>query len=328
LTGKSNFDISEWMLLQKLTWLQDTRSTIAMLCKTAVARKVLIYAWRKGIKLSSARIFKIDAKNYFDASVDACLLIMQLGESISSWDCAVFNSLTDKLPAMTLGYQDKIMLSDIATYQALHHLAGEDKFYTWRSGIKHDCAKVMELVREGDKLINGNGVVVSVENDFIYPLLKSSDIGNNRIDGRQRYVLVTQKYIGEETGKIKTIAPRTWNYLQENRPALIRRGSSIYKNRPDFSIFGVGDYTFSSWKVAISGFYKRLNFAVVPPIDGRPVVFDDTVYFLSCSSQEEAHFISNLINSAMARDFVNSMIFWEDKRPITIDILNRLNVQP
>src|SRR5262245_32832012 len=132
LTGKSNFDISEWMLLQKLIWLQDTRSTIAMLCKTAVARKVLIYAWQKGIKISSARIFKIDAKSYFDASVDACLLVIQLGEIISSWNCTVFNNLTDKLPTMALGYQDNIMLSDIATYQALRHLAGEDKFYTWR----------------------------------------------------------------------------------------------------------------------------------------------------------------------------------------------------
>jgi hypothetical protein len=327
LMGKSNFDISEWMLLQKLTWLQDKNSAIAILCKTTVARKVLIHAWRKGIKVSSAQIFKVDAKNYFDASVDACLLVMQFGEGNASWNCAVFNNLKDKSPTKILGYQDNIILSDTAAYQALRHLSGEDKFYTWRSGIKHDCSKVMELSREGDHLINGYGRVVTVEDDFIYPLLKSSDIGNNRINGRQKYLLVTQKYIGEDTSKIKITAPKIWEYLQENKRAFARRGSSIYQNRPDFSIFGVGDYTFSPWKVAISGFYKRLNFVIVPPVKEKPVVFDDTVYFLSCSSQEEAYFISKLLNSDVAKDFLNAMIFWEDKRPITIEVLKRLNLQ-
>jgi hypothetical protein len=328
LTGKSNFDISEWMLLQKLKWLQDKDGIIAVLCKAAVARKVLVYAWKKSIKISSARIYKIDAKTYFDASVDACLLVMQFtSKGISSSSCSVFNSLADESPTMTLGYQDNLMLSDAISYQNLRHLAGEDKFYTWRSGIKHDCSKVMELIREGDYFVNGNGLAVSLEEDFVYPLLKSSDVGNNRINSRQKYMLVTQKYVGEETSKIKTIAPKTWNYLQGNREALAKRSSSIYKNRPDFSIFGVGDYTFSPWKVAISGFYKRLNFVVIPPMEGKPVVFDDTVYFLSCSSKLETHFIGNLLNSSVARDFLDSMIFWEDKRPITIEILKRLSLQ-
>lgn len=327
LTGKSNFDISEWMLLQNLGWLQDKEGVIAMLCKTAVARKVLVYAWQKGFELISAKIYRIDAKKYFNASVDACLLVVQFNINKSSQTCDVFDSLTATSPTMILGYQDNLVLSDIAAYQRLNYLSGEDTFYTWRSGIKHDCARVIELVQEGDYFVNGNGFIISLEDDFLYPLLKSSDIGNNRLNGRPKYMLVTQKYIGEDTSKIKMIAPKTWNYLQDNRDALAQRGSSIYKNRPDFSVFGVGDYTFAPWKVAISGFYKRLNFIVVPPIRGKPVVFDDTVYFLSCSSQQEADYISGLLNSNLAKDYLNSMIFWEDKRPVTIEILKRLNLQ-
>ena len=44
LTGKSNFDISEWMLSHLLQCLSGREAVLAMLCKTSVARKVLNYA--------------------------------------------------------------------------------------------------------------------------------------------------------------------------------------------------------------------------------------------------------------------------------------------
>jgi len=56
------------------------------------------------------------------------------------------------------------------------------------------------------------------------------------------------------------------------------------------------------------------------------VVFDDTVYFLPCHSEGEAAFLSDLLNSAAARDFYGSMVFWADKRPITVDLLRRLSL--
>ncbi len=51
ITGKSNFDISEWMLLRYLDWLEGDEGTIAVLCKTAVARKILGYIWKKKLPL-------------------------------------------------------------------------------------------------------------------------------------------------------------------------------------------------------------------------------------------------------------------------------------
>lgn len=327
LTGKSNFDISEWILLQNLAWLDGKNGAIAMLCKTAVARKILAQAWQKNLSIESASMFKIDAKSHFGAAVDACLLVMELGRSATTWTCSVFESVTSKQAVTELGFQDSIILSNMETYQNLRHLRSEDTFYTWRSGVKHDSSKLMELVREGNYFVNGHGDTLSLEDEFVYPLLKSSDIGNGRTVGRKKYMLVTQKYIGEDTNKIKTVAPKTWDYLQSNKESFAKRGSSIYRNRPDFSVFGVGDYTFSPWKVAISGFYKRLNFVLVPPIENKPVVFDDTVYFLPCSSDEEARFMLNLLESDAAKSFLDSMIFWEDKRPITVDVLKRLNLQ-
>ncbi|MEO8498487.1 MAG: N-6 DNA methylase, partial [Planctomycetota bacterium] len=75
LTGKSNFDISEWMLLHLLQWLSGRDATLAMLCKTAVARKVLRHGWKHELQIQRAEIRKIDANAEFGAAVDACLLV-------------------------------------------------------------------------------------------------------------------------------------------------------------------------------------------------------------------------------------------------------------
>ena len=53
---------------------------------------------------------------------------------------------------------------------------------------------------------------------------------------------------------------------------------------------------------------------------------DDTVYFLSCSAKDEAYFLADILNSEASLDFFDSMIFWSDKRPITIDLLKRLHI--
>jgi len=42
----------------------------------------------------------------------------------------------------------------------------------------------------------------------------------------------------------------------------------IYCGKPRFFIFGVGDYTFTPWKVAVSSFYKIPHFIKVGPMDG------------------------------------------------------------
>jgi len=116
-------------------------------------------------------------------------------------------------------------------------------------------------------------------------------------------------------------------YLIEHRGYLENRKSSIYKNKPDFSIFGVGDYTFKRWKIAISGLYKKLQFVLIGPLDGKSVVFDDTVNFLSFDTEEEALSVYQVLTSKPATEFLESMVFWDEKRPITTQLLRRLSIR-
>jgi hypothetical protein len=101
----------------------------------------------------------------------------------------------------------------------------------------------------------------------------------------------------------------------------------IYEKRPRFSVFGIGEYTFAPWKVAVSGFYKSCRFEVVGSCGRKPVVLDDTCYFIPCASETEASFICGLLNSDLARRFVRSLVFYDAKRPITIDVLNRIDLK-
>jgi hypothetical protein len=105
------------------------------------------------------------------------------------------------------------------------------------------------------------------------------------------------------------------------------RKSRIYRHRPRFSIFGVGDYTFAPWKIAICGLYKTLQFRLVGEIEDKPALFDDTIYFLSFAEEAEARKIYELLLSPPANKFLASLIFWDEKRPIKAGILNQLDLR-
>lgn len=92
-------------------------------------------------------------------------------------------------------------------------------------------------------------------------------------------------------------------------------------------MFGVGAYTFAPWKVAISGFYKTLSFMKVGPVHDKPVVMDDTIYFLPCQSEEEADFIMALVRSRPFAELLGAMVFSDEKRPITAELLKRVSLE-
>jgi len=324
ITGKSNFDLSEFILLQLINLLEKRQGAIAFLCKYTVARKVMQQVRKKTSHYFSFHIYLIDAKKYFSANVEACLFVVTTEANNS--DCAVYESLDAIQAHQFIGEREGILVSHLYLYEKWQHLQGQDPQYSWRSGIKHDCAKIMELEPFNQGYKNGWGEFIECETDYLYPLLKSSDIANHKINTYRKMILVTQKFVGEETSKIKSIAPKTWDYLVKYRDYFAQRKSSIYQNKPEFSIFGVGDYSFKPYKIAISGLYKTLTFNFIKPLDGKTVLFDDTVNFLSFDSKEEALLIYQLLTSEPAIEFFNAMIFWDEKRPITTQLLKRLSL--
>ena len=324
MTGKSNFDISEWMSIKNLEWLQNYEGYLMVICKTSIARKLVKYAFKNNKKIYNAKIFKIDSKKYFNVNVQACVLYFDTLDK-SPQKFQIYNDLTSIKSDYSIEYFKGNLIKSNSNKKLLNYLYSVDNVYKWRSGIKHDCSKIMELKKIKSNFYNGYGKKVKIEEKYIYPLIKSSNLMNEKKENNN-FLIVTQKKIGQSTNKIKEESPKLWEYLNKNIEDFNKRKSVIYKNQPSFSIFGVGDYSFAPWKIAISGLSKKLDFKLIGTQSKKPFMLDDTTNFLYFNSKNEAKIILKILLSKKVQNFLKSFIFWDEKRPITISILQKLNI--
>jgi hypothetical protein len=312
------------MILRLLEVLQSRTATLAVLCKSAVARRVIEFAAARSWSVGAGGLFKVDAMQHFGAAVDAVLFVCHTGGQ-GSREWPLFPSIDAERPSGEMIVSEGCLVQSTAALARTAHLAGRCE-PEWRSGIKHDCSKIMELLYGDDGCTNGFGERVDIEPELVFPLLKSSDVANG-VTEPPRAVIVPQRALGEDTSSLRARAPQAWSYLSRHRERLAARKSSIYRGQPEFAIFGVGPYSFAPWKVAVSGLYKRCSFLLVPPQGGRPVLFDDTCYFLPYDTEEEARTALLALRSPLARDFLGARIFWDAKRPINKATLQQLNLE-
>jgi len=184
----------------------------------------------------------------------------------------------------------------------------------------------MELERQGDWFVNKKGNKVKLEDDIIYPILKSSDLKSEVISQTRKYTIVTQKKVGQSTDFIQHSFPFTYDYLYRNKVFFDNRKSSIYRSKPAFSIFGVGEYSFKPYKIAISGLYKTANFSLILPQNNKPILVDDTCYMLGFDNLNFAVYTYILLNSERNKNFLQAIIFRDSKRMFTKDVLKRIDL--
>jgi SAM-dependent methyltransferase len=324
-TGRSNFDLAEAVWVKLLSELDEPGTTIALLCKTATARNVLRWGVRASRPIASASIHRIDARQWFGAAVDACLFVVRIGQGTTSSTAEVYADLASDIPESVVGVVDGMLVADLEAFGSCSHAFGRCT-RTWRQGVKHDAAGVMELVADRGGWRNGRGEIVDVEPDRLFPLLKGADLASDSGDRPTRGVLVTQHRLGEDTRTLSDRAPRLWSYLGLHAGAMSARKSKIYSDRPPYAMFGIGDYTFAPHKVAVSGLHKSPVFRAIGPVDGRPVLLDDTCYFLPCETAIEAADLATRLNGPIARTLIGSLTFRDAKRPITKALLQRIDI--
>ncbi len=333
ITGKSNFDISESITLLCIDILQSIMKKandgfyLSLLLKDSVIKNLVYDLPKSNNNLKWMKTYPIDAKFYFNANTSASLFICAIGmKDVTSAYCTSYKSLQKHTkPERQFGWYKNKFVYNVTLYQKSKQYDGKCPFQ-WRQGIKHDCSRVMVLKTEKGMLKNALGENPDIEKTLIYPLVKGSMLKQSIISKTDLNVIVTQKKIGQDTSYIKKISPKLYNYLEAHRSLFDKRKSKIYRNKPSYSIFGVGDYTFKPYKIAISGFSKEPYFSLLLPVENKPVIPDDICYFIGFDELHEAVIGYILLNSFEVKDLLSSIVFINNKRPFTKSVLMRIDL--
>ena len=324
MTGKGNFDIAEFITMSLIETFQNSNGNLLLLVKNSVVKNIVFDQNKRNFKIGTIEKNSIDCKKEFNVSVEASLFYCKLN-SVPEFNCKEFNFYENQNYVQNFGWLENKFVSNIDTYNNTKEIDGESPF-VWRQGLKHDCSSIMELDKVNGHYVNGLNEEIKLESDLVYGILKSSDLKNTVINQTRKYTIVTQKKVGQDTKYIKLEFPKTYGYLINHLSDFDARKSSIYNNKPSFSIFGIGDYSFKPYKVAISGLYKTFHFTLVLPQNEKPVMLDDTCYLIGFDKIEFAVYSLILLNSKTTMQFLKSITFSDAKRTFTKDVLMRINL--
>jgi hypothetical protein len=322
ITGKGNFDISEYISLLVLKNFANHVGAIGFLLKNSVIKSLLLAQKENMFPIGDIKNLNIDAKKEFDAAVEASLLLANFSKP-PELVCEEINFYTKENKKL-FGWVGHNFVNSVVEYEKSADIEGLSQL-EWRQGVKHDCSKIMELERHKKLYKNGLSQEFELEEDLVYGLLKSSDLQAEDVSDYRKLTIITQKQIGQNTDYIRRFYPLTYKYLDKNRAMFEKRKSSIYRGKPSFSIFGIGDYSFKPYKVAISGMYKRTQFTLVLPSNGKPLMLDDTCYFIGFDKKSLAQIALFLLNHEQTQQFLKAIIFPDAKRCITKEMLMRID---
>nr|MDO8118228.1 hypothetical protein [Candidatus Sigynarchaeota archaeon] len=325
ITGKSNFDLAEAIFTKLINDFSQVNARIALICKFIVARNMIHDMERCDLKISNATWYELDAWKEFRVAAHAGVLDVTTGRPISS-SCEARFLDDPRVISHRFGWSGRNFVSDLSTYTKTSVIEGRSCI-EWRQGVKTDAFRVMTFTTSADGLlVNGFGEVADIEKDLVYPFVKGSRLGGQVIHATPQAMLVPQARLGADTSTIATAHPRTWDYLVAHGSVLDGRKSRVYLGKPRFSIFGVGDYSFRPYKIAVASMYKEPEFSLVCPVNGKPVMLDDTSYFIGFDDLHHAIVVHALLSQDVVKQFLDSIVFKDGKRVYTKGILMRIDL--
>jgi len=175
-----------------------------------------------------------------------------------------------------------------------------------------DGLVVVRNVTEGAKR-KVESITVELESGLLYPLLRGREV--RRWYAQTTYhILVTHRpeerlnAIPEED--MQRHWPKTWTYLKRFEDTL--KESAIFKRYyvqkdrqgriveigPFYSMFNVGEYTFARWKVVWREMSAWITCSVVGAHDDKVVIPDHKLVLVATDSEDEAHYLCAILNSA------------------------------
>ena len=153
-----------------------------------------------------------------------------------------------------------------------------------------------------------------LESEHVFPLLRGKGVSAfEAVPDPESCVLVPQRGMHGDVDLVQT-APGVVRYLTRFRSHLTNRGSyrRYQAGRPFWSIWNVGAYTFSPYKVVwqeMSGGNFRAAYVseTEHPLLGRKMVVPDhKLYFVPVDTEMEAAYLTGLLNSPSVAEAVDA----------------------
>ncbi len=201
-----------------------------------------------------------------------------------------------------------------AVLQAIRKLAGQADYRarvgvcTWLNGVYW-----LEIIRqcvdgqvEIRNIVDGmrypvEQVQCTIEETLVFPLLRASDIRRWNAMPQKSILLPqdSQKRTGYDEDWLGSQLPLTYAYLAHFADRLRQRSGyqRYFRSAPFYSVFNVGNYTFTPHKVVWPRIARQMTAAVIQTGNERPIIPQETVTFVPCDSLDEAHYICALVNS-------------------------------
>ena len=170
-------------------------------------------------------------------------------------------------------------------------------------------------------------IETSVENSLLYPLLRGRDINRFLTMPNQKIIFpytIDGKIIPETIMRIKY--PKAYEYLKKHKSFLESR--SEYRRRGGrgiwYRLYSTYDEVFAKWKVVWKEQASSLTAAVLCLSDNKIVIPDHKVMMVGVESEEEAHYLSALLNSSPAQVLIKGFTI---NTQITTKLLDFLRIE-
>lgn len=229
--------------------------------------------------------------------------------------------------------------------QELPKISNKRNFYKARHGVVNDLNSlflidILETTNQGIKIQNlGNKgkkkIKVStkvIETDLIYPLIKPKDTKRWGIDSYQ-YMIVPHQKAGENNESfLRVKLPKSYAFLSSFKKELATRKSKWFYggDKPFYSLFGIGDYTFEKYKIVWCCMSYKPDFSVVSKVKDEKIgvktyIPDNTIGYLSVKTSDEAHYICSILNSDKVKALF-ALRSSKSKWGISIDMVNKVPI--
>ena len=151
----------------------------------------------------------------------------------------------------------------------------------------------------------------AIEPNLLFPLLRAANVCRWKAEPEIKIIVTHEsqmrlKAIPEE--RMQAEFPKSFAYLKRFEPQLRKRAAFrryFSEDSPFYSLFNIGEYSFSRWKVIWTRIGK-VEAAVVGPVEGKPCIPQETITLVDCSGEDEAHFLAAAINSTPFQFAVSS----------------------